>query len=974
MNINLFGAAPKILIGLLLSVFGWQLQTMAQESAEKPVELHEVTVSTEITGTLALTTTEMLFYNPNARVMEKALEFPLLEGQTVVRFAMDVNGALREAVPVEKNRGQEVFETIVRRGVDPGLVEKTEGNNYRARIYPIEPKGYKRVVIGTLEEIVPGGKKSEYRLALDYGELKKFELKILVQGPAKEPTLKVDGLAGLGLPDWRESWETSTRQENFDATGVVAIQLPALAEPKAFVSEFNGESYFYIPVEVPSLEAVARPQPDRLCVVWDASGSGADRNHEKEIQLLEAYVKALPAVEVILVRLRNDLEMAGRYLVTGGDISELRREIERTIYDGGTNLGAFSPDAVDLDGVDAVVLFSDGLGNFGSGEFSAADRPVFAVSSAVKANASRLRYLADRSGGAYVGLLSTEVAAAVKDLTTIGPRVLGLERDSQELAHLYPEVNTPVSGIIGVTGILRADEADLDIEMGIPGGQTQTVKIRVEKGAAMTELAARAWATSKIRLLEVDYAKNRNDILRTGQEFGIVTRDTSLIVLDSIHDYVEFEIRPPKELREEYDRLMSDRREEEAKEKESHVDHVVRLFEEKQLWYDRNFPKDAPPKKEEENKSREMNSRVMSAPVPAPSQEADAAVDLSAFAVASESYMAGPPAEAESAMELADESGAMEPGAAGGDGSARAVSIQLQQWTPDAGYIDHFGRVSDDELYDAYLEERPGYLRSTAFYLDCYQVFLNRKQPELGLRILSNLAEMELENHAILRVLAYRLQQSGHVELAMPIFERVLRIRGEEPQSYRDLALACAEAGQHQRAVDLLWSVVSRPWDGRFPEIELIVLAEMNAIIATSNEPIEVGAIDPRLRRNLPLELRVVLTWDADNTDMDLWVTDPNGEKCYYSEPLSYQGGRMSRDFTRGYGPEEYSLKVAKPGTYKVQANYYGSSQQDVMGPATIQLSLQQHYGTRQMEEQRITLRLETQKSTVDIGTFEVKP
>jgi uncharacterized protein YfaP (DUF2135 family) len=61
----------------------------------------------------------------------------------------------------------------------------------------------------------------------------------------------------------------------------------------------------------------------------------------------------------------------------------------------------------------------------------------------------------------------------------------------------------------------------------------------------------------------------------------------------------------------------------------------------------------------------------------------------------------------------------------------------------------------------------------------------------------------------------------------------------------------------------------------------------------------------------MPLDLRVVLSWDADNSDMDLWVTDPNGERAYYGNRLTYQGGRMSQDFTGGYGPS--SSRCATP-------------------------------------------------------------
>ena len=51
---------------------------------------------------------------------------------------------------------------------------------------------------------------------------------------------------------------------------------------------------------------------------------------------------------------------------------------------------------------------------------------------------------------------------------------------------------------------------------------------------------------------------------------------------------------------------------------------------------------------------------------------------------------------------------------------------------------------------------------------------------DLSLRVLSNIAEVDLENAALLRVLAYRLLQTGKTDLACDIFEQVLTLRPEE--------------------------------------------------------------------------------------------------------------------------------------------------------------------------------------------------
>ncbi|HOU66101.1 MAG TPA: DUF2135 domain-containing protein, partial [Thermomonas sp.] len=113
--------------------------------------------------------------------------------------------------------------------------------------------------------------------------------------------------------------------------------------------------------------------------------------------------------------------------------------------------------------------------------------------------------------------------------------------------------------------------------------------------------------------------------------------------------------------------------------------------------------------------------------------------------------------------------------------------------------------------------------------------------------------------------------------------------------------------------------------------------------------------------------------WDADNTDIDLWVTDPNGEKCFYGNTLTYQGGLISDDFTGGYGPEEFVLRDAKPGKYRVEAHYFGDRQQVVTGATTLSLRLSTGWGTRQQRDQAVTLRLSGKDESVLVGEFEVR-
>lgn len=329
--------------------------------------------------------------------------------------------------------------------------------------------------------------------------------------------------------------------------------------------------------------------------------------------------------------------------------------------------------------------------------------------------------------------------------------------------------------------------------------------------------------------------------------------------------------------------------------------------------------------------------------------------------------------EEENVMDV-EASSANQSGEPASSKAAPEIKIGLKKWTADAPYLTRLHKASDADLYAIYLDQRADWINSSAYYLDVADELIERKQIELGLRVLSNLAEMDLENRAILRILGYRLLQAGQPALAVPIFEQVRDLAPFEPQSFRDLGLAYADVGELQKAADALYEVAKGEWDGRFAEVGLIALTELNALIATHPKKINTSRFDQRLLRNLPVDLRVVLNWDADNTDMDLWVTDPNGECAYYGNRLTHQGGRMSNDLTAGYGPEEFMLKKAIPGTYTVEANYYGSQQQLISGSVTLRLALITDFGKPKAKPQSVILRLEERQKTVLVGEFEVSP
>lgn len=980
---------------------------LVARDAQTPIQVQSVAVTTEVDGGLARTRIEMTFHNPNSRRLEGELQFPLQPGQQVSGFALDVDGHMRAAVPVEKAKGQEVFEAVERRGIDPGLLEQTAGNQFRLRIYPIPANGERHVRIDIDQSLDRVGGSRQLRLPLDFASgVGRFQVHVIARGQGTPEV--VGGFGDALFARDGDGWTATVDGDSVAARKGLALAFAASSTPQVFVQDVDGQRYFHAEVPVPGA-ATPRTLPHVVGLLWDSSASARDRDVAGELAVLERYFAAVRNAQVRLTRLRDVPEATRSFVVRNGDWSALKKELQATVYDGASALADWTPEA----DVQDYLLVSDGFSNYGTGRempaLSARQRLYALDSAGAHADAARLRAWADARGGRLVAWQGNMgVAGAARALLLDGPRLATVE--SQGASAVVAASRDPESGYLRIAGKLDGPQATITLHLD-DHGREYKVSIRVAGGTPTGTQVAALWAGYRIAALESEPDLHQAEIHRLGSDFGLVTSQTSLIVLENPADYVRYDIAPPRELRAQVANLVAAGTAAQASAKRRQIDDVAREFAAKLAWWEKPWPKGAPPqaefaKKAEGGRERSADGQarglmahaVMSPPPPprsapmpmpiaanaAPAMEAPrpmAAAPRSVDSVtATGSRVRRVDQETASPVLVLDrKANPLTVGSIVDEEEAKSgatnpdIGIAMHAWRTDAPYARRLHAAPASQAYAIYLDERGSHGDSSAFYLDVADVLVERGQRDLALRVLSNLAEMNLENRQLLRVLGYRLLEAHRAAQAVRVFEHVSRLAPNEPQSWRDLGLAQEADGHDQEAIDDLYKVVSGTWDGRFPSIDLIALDEMDAIIARAKRPLDTHAIDPRLLRNLPLDLRVVLGWDSDDTDIDLWVTDPNGEKTYYGSPNSYQGGWLSHDCTQGYGPEEFILRHAKPGKYKVEANFFGDHSQLITGPTTVQLHLFTGFGTPRQKDQSVAMRLKDAKDTVLVGEFDVK-
>ena len=961
---------------------------VSQEDNAKPMQLQDLSVDILVVGQTAVTTMEMTFYNPNSRVMEGEFEFPLSDGQQVSRFALDIEGKLREGVVVDKALGRKAFEDIVRRGVDPGLLEKTEGNNFRARVYPMPRRGTRRILIAFEQELSQKNGQDFYFLPIANAvKLKKF--KIHTEVVSRFVKADIENSLQLDFTQSRNSYISEVEQTNYTLNKNIALTFPKIDKPQLITATKGDESYLYGHIALEKLALREKEAPKNIGILWDSSLSNEKRDFAKEYALLDAYFKELKNVKVTLTTFHIRAAKPVTFEVKDGNWQELREYLEKQVYDGATNGNAM----VFPKGADEYLLFSDGIFNFGAKEFQlntlikSLQAPVNVISSLQVANWDKLQYLAGSTGGSLINLNTQALPEALKALRYQSFQLLAYKVKSGNVTDLYPQKGTLVGENFTFSGHLNSEEATLVVSFGYPGKVIVEKELTFSKdntaGVGEFALLRRIWAEKKIAQLQREGAQAK-DIDAVGRQYGIVTEGNSLIVLETVEDYVRYQITPPEELQREYNRLVNSEKQNKEKTKKAHLDHIVKLSEAQSKWWNTSFPiAGIKPKKETTDTAELLQGRV--AGINARAYSSTLAIrGIGSISESSQAEMAevmvgygrssrkerrqNKNAAKETAQvlnyeeesEAEDRSGEL----------ANTSKIALNDYNPDTPYLKVMEYADPAKAVETYYKLKKEYGQTPSFYVDVADYFFKKGDTQQAILVVSNLAELSLEDAQLLRVLAYKLSAYKAYLEAVSISRKVVAIREEEPQSYRDLGLALAQAGEYQQAIETLYKVVERPWDQRFRDVQLIVMNEINSIINTQ-KGLRTFFIDKRLLKKEPVDIRVVLTWDTDNSDMDLWVTDPEDEKCYYGHRQTYLGGIISQDVTGGYGPEEFMLKKASKGNYKIEVNYYGNRSQKQLLPVSLRITFFTHYGTPQEKKQETTVRLSNQREVIDVGSFE---
>jgi Ca-activated chloride channel homolog len=555
------------------------------------LNVKSVKITTKIDSQVATTKVEQVFENPSPYRLEGAYFFPIPESASISDFAIYDGDKRMSAEIMEKARARQIYNEIVRRQIDPGLLEYAGKDLFQASVFPIEPRGTKKIELTYSQVLKSEGGTVSYRYDLGSGR------RIQPQ-PVKEIAASVEINSPIDLKNiFSPSHKISVNKDgerrarlSFEGTGADAqkdfLLYYSLSEKDFGLSllthrEPEKDGYFLMLVSPKSNIADEERLAKDIVFVLDTSGSMSGEKIDKARAALKFGVESLnPRDRFNVISFSGEEHLMKAGLIEADRIGKQAglKFIDNLRAEGGTNINDALIAALKQfqagDRPAMVVFLTDGLPTVGPTDVkeiirnaASANRAgvrLFTFGVGYDVNTNLLDKLAADNRGVsdyiepqedlevkvsnFFARVNYPVLSDLKldfggvEIDSVYPRAIGDLFKNSQLVIVGRYKNNVSAATVRLTGKVGSREAVFTF-----AGQP----FPAERGD--NAFLARLWATRRVGYLLEQIRLNgenqevRDEIIQLGTRYGIVTPYTSFLVTEDMKDIGRF--APPRERR-----------------------------------------------------------------------------------------------------------------------------------------------------------------------------------------------------------------------------------------------------------------------------------------------------------------------------------------------------------------------------------------------------------------------------------------
>jgi tetratricopeptide (TPR) repeat protein len=532
--------------------------------------LRKYHVDVHIEDGFARTTIDQTYFNHLPQRLQGTFYFPLPPDASISRLAMYVAGKRMEGGMLERNRAREVFEAIKYRMQDPALLEWIDGSTFKMRVFPLEGRQEKRIILSYTQRLDSLYGRTSYRFPAGHnlGVVDDWTLKVHVRGHADKPwtcrSHEVVAQRNAG------NLTLAAKQTNTRLDHDVVIDLydagyqTQLAQSTNFSSTQHENSQYLMLRHRPKLPTEQKRQRRDWVFLFESSGDRNPLLARAQIDVIRGLLENAEHDDTfIIVTASTQLtRLTEKQTATGKNIAAAIAKLEKTHLVGALDLaGALRglkpiTDSLIADGNPHLVHVGSGVPIMGERDAAklAAMLPegVRYVGIGVGKRWSRalMKQAAARTGGYYTQINPDEEIAwrAFDLLATLNtPRLLEVQvKDSAGRAWLC-DVDSLAQGET-LAAVIRwpAGKGKLPRTVIVTGKLNDkpfSQEFVVNTGTPRADYLPRTWAKLEIdRMLALDSSAHREAIVKLSKAMYVMSPYTSLLVLENEAMYKEHKV------------------------------------------------------------------------------------------------------------------------------------------------------------------------------------------------------------------------------------------------------------------------------------------------------------------------------------------------------------------------------------------------------------------------------------------------
>ncbi|HWE94098.1 MAG TPA: VIT domain-containing protein [Tepidisphaeraceae bacterium] len=531
---------------------------------ETTLSLRSYHIDVHMEDGFARTTIDQTYFNDDVHRAEGTFYFPLPPDASLSRLAMYVDGNLMEGGMTERDYARKVYDSIVTTMRDPALLEWVDGTTFKMRVFPLEPRQEKRIILSYTQRLPSLYGRGEYRFPAGHslGFVNDWSFHLRAKGSAARAWDSPSHTLAATVEGGDLLLDAKARHAALDRDVVLHLADGTSSDHARFSSfEQDGQRYLMLRYR-PELAAGKARQRRDWVFLFEASANRNPLLARAQVEVIRNVLANAEHDDTFAILTANTQAHAlfeGRRPATAENVAAAIAELEKTHLIGALDLGA----AFDAAGPLVQGSANPWLVHVGAGLVSMGERREDVLAKRVPAGAhyvgvaigkhwshGLMKSAAGRTGGYFTQINPDEpLAWRAFDLVSAlnSPRLMGLKvtDEAGHAAFLCCDDAAAAGDEICAAARLSAAEPTPTMlaVSGTLDGQPWKQFVAVDSVAPGAAYLPRTWARLQIDALLADDAQaHRAEIVELSKAMYVMSPFTSLLVLENEQAYAKYNV------------------------------------------------------------------------------------------------------------------------------------------------------------------------------------------------------------------------------------------------------------------------------------------------------------------------------------------------------------------------------------------------------------------------------------------------